>query len=187
LFWNAMIFDWWRDDRLLVFGFPMHKRDATRRERIPASIAEQLAFDPDTDDAVARLRLRDDGFISILPATPDMVHYRQIRFYPNPAEVGVLAPWNLIGLAAPDLAISLGLPDHKHAPQSPRRHCTAEQIREATRVLYDELADDPPSIARAEVLIRHRLPGAVRTRIRPVLDEPEFRNLRRRPGEKRRT
>lgn len=66
-----------------------------------------------------------------------------------------------------------------------RRNWTEDQIREAARVLYNEPADDPPNIVRAESLIRKRLPGASRERIRPVLAAPEFSNLRRGSGDKR--
>jgi hypothetical protein len=63
------------------------------------------------------------------------------------------------------------------AAQAPRavpetRHWTETQIR-------------PPNMNRVEGLIRQRLPGAKRARIRPVITEPEFANLRRRSGEKR--
>jgi hypothetical protein len=70
------------------------------------------------------------------------------------------------------------------APET--RRWTEMQIREEARVLYEELADDPPNINRAEQLLRGRLPGAKRTRIRPVLGNPEFANLRRPSGVKRR-
>src|SRR5207248_11422424 len=56
----------------------------------------------------------------------------------------------------------------------PRRNWTVEQIREVARAVYDESPDDPPNLKEAEPLIRERLPGAVRTRIRPVLAEFEF-------------
>ena len=69
------------------------------------------------------------------------------------------------------------------APQT--RNWTATQIREEARVLYKEFTGDPPNIDLAEKLLRKRLPGATRTRIRPVLSEPEFVNSRRRSGEKR--
>lgn len=69
------------------------------------------------------------------------------------------------------------------APET--RHRTENQIREEARVVYTEFAHDPPNMNRAEKLLRERLPGATRTRIRPVLREPEFVNLRRRSGEKR--
>jgi hypothetical protein len=70
------------------------------------------------------------------------------------------------------------------APET--RNWTETQIREEARVLYKELADDPPNINRAEQLLRERLPGAKRTRIRPVLRNHEFANLRRLSGVKRR-
>jgi hypothetical protein len=69
------------------------------------------------------------------------------------------------------------------APET--RNWTETQIREEARVLYTESADDPPNMIRAEKLLRERLPGAKRTRIRPVLRESEFVNSRRRTGEKR--
>jgi hypothetical protein len=69
------------------------------------------------------------------------------------------------------------------APET--RHRTEIQIREKARVVYTEFARDPPNMKRAEELVRERLPGATRSRIRPVLRELEFVNSRRRSGEKR--
>jgi hypothetical protein len=69
------------------------------------------------------------------------------------------------------------------APET--RNWTEIQIRKKARVIYTEFADDPPNINRAEKLLRERLPGAKRSRIRPVLREIEFVNSRRRSGEKR--
>lgn len=69
------------------------------------------------------------------------------------------------------------------APET--RNWTEIQIRREARVIYTEFADDPPNMNRAEKLLREWLPGAKRTRIRPVLREPEFVNSRRRSGEKR--
>ena len=73
--------------------------------------------------------------------------------------------------------------DRGAAPET--RNWTAIQIRREARVIYTEFADDPPNMNWAGKLLREWLPGAKRTRIRPVLREPEFVNSRRRSGEKR--
>jgi hypothetical protein len=59
------------------------------------------------------------------------------------------------------------------------------QIRQLLRQLYQEAAENPPNILDAENLVRGKLPGAVRSLIRPILHEPEFANLRRGAGTQR--
>jgi hypothetical protein len=63
-----------------------------------------------------------------------------------------------------------------------RRSYTDNEIREAAREVYGASGKNPPNIDKAEQLLREKLPGAQRKKIRPILSEDEFTTLRRKPG-----
>jgi hypothetical protein len=64
----------------------------------------------------------------------------------------------------------------------PRRRTSKSEIHEVAREVYTARAANPPNMIEAPNLIRERLPAASRQRIREVLREPEFANLRRPSG-----
>jgi hypothetical protein len=67
-----------------------------------------------------------------------------------------------------------------------KQHASKEQIREAARELYrSEVGKKPPNSEQAERLIRDRVPGATRPKIRLVLREEEFDKLRWRRGQRK--
>jgi hypothetical protein len=70
--------------------------------------------------------------------------------------------------------------------QVKKRAASDDQILAAARKLYETMREDPPNLAKAEKLISDRLPGTPRKMIRPILQEPEFANLRRTRGTRRR-
>jgi hypothetical protein len=62
------------------------------------------------------------------------------------------------------------------------RRVSDKQILEVTRMIYRTDPLNPPNVNEAQPLIRKKLPGATRERMKPILRLPEFAKLRRRPG-----
>jgi hypothetical protein len=66
-----------------------------------------------------------------------------------------------------------------------RQQASKEQIRKTAREVYCyemESGKKPPNLAEAEHLIRERVEGATRPRIRSVLNDDEFKRLRLKRG-----
>ena len=164
------VFERWLDKEIIVFGFPLHSQD-DRRVCISPSLINEL-----------RHSLRDDP-VSNFEARHGDHHargarsYAQVRFYldaslPNRSAAPTAG-------AEPGASGAAARP----SPAAPdRRSRTMDAIEEAARMLYAERKADPPNMVEAERLIRERLPGATRDRIREVLNKPEFKALRRPAG-----
>ena len=61
----------------------------------------------------------------------------------------------------------------------------SERIRQEVRNIYADSANDRPNMDQAERLIRLKL-GVTRDRIRPILEEAEFEEMRRKRGQRKR-
>jgi hypothetical protein len=69
--------------------------------------------------------------------------------------------------------------------QTPTRRASKEQIRVPAREMYqtkNEMGKKPPNTEEAERLLREKVDGATRPKIRAVLSEPEFEKLRLKRG-----
>jgi hypothetical protein len=55
-------------------------------------------------------------------------------------------------------------------------------IREAVRKIYGESHSKPPNVEEAWRLIKKELPNAARSKVREILNEPAFKDLRLRAG-----
>ena len=118
IFGRQVIYDWWWDGRFRVFGFPLHKIGATRRERISPYLSDRLKFDPGRDDAIGRLRPNSDGSVAILPVREGMEHYRQVRFYVDPeADSGSVSSDRTIEV---EPSVRVSTPSIDHPPQAAR-------------------------------------------------------------------
>jgi hypothetical protein len=62
------------------------------------------------------------------------------------------------------------------------RPATDEEILAVARNLYQQAGNNPPNLTKAEQLVAALLPETKRDFIRPILQRPEFENLRRKPG-----
>ena len=65
------------------------------------------------------------------------------------------------------------------------RPASSSEIRDVLRRINAEAADHPPNHNIAEQRIRKLLPTARRILIRQILKEPEFANVRWRPGQRK--
>jgi hypothetical protein len=79
-----------------------------------------------------------------------------------------------------DIAHPSNLNDADQKILKPKR-VTVEQIRDEARKIYPT-GNFGPNIRKAEELIRQALGKAPRQRVRKVLEEPQFKNQRRPPG-----
>ena len=62
------------------------------------------------------------------------------------------------------------------------RRVSRKQLLEVTRMVYRIDPLNQPNVNKAQELIRKKLPGATRKRMMPILNLPEFAQLRRRAG-----
>ena len=62
--------------------------------------------------------------------------------------------------------------------KSRKQRVSERAILEAARKVYKEHADKPPNLREAEKFIREELPGATRKQMEPILQKPEFADLR---------